>query len=426
MKEFYHELEWAPLSEKEEHLNRKLQAIVRFAYDNTPAIRARFEEAGIDASGVHTIRDLESLRPITRDELIKAQHLNAPFGGFCPYPPGKLPLMGVHPGPQFEPQIGGQEARVHVARILYRIGFRLGHVVVVTLSYHLVPAGQLLEQGLRHLRAAVVATGPGNTDLQVEAMRYLGVTGYVGFPRFFWSIIKRAEERGFRFPQDFALHKAIWIGERAPAIREAIEREYGIETGEVYGFAPLGLVSFECPEKQGMHIDEDFMVEIVDPVTRKVLGPGEIGEILVTPLNNRYFPLLRFGTGDLSFYTDEPCPCGRSGIRLVRIVGRVGEAVKTRGMFIHPDDVEVLASYFAEIAACQVIVTRRSIRDEIEGKLELKHEGAKSAALAEAFKERFRDRCRLKMDRVEFVPRGTISEGAQKVIDAREWEWGGR
>ncbi|MDQ7031078.1 MAG: hypothetical protein Q9O62_15540 [Ardenticatenia bacterium] len=142
---------------------------------------------------------------------------------------------------------------------------------------------------------------------------------------------------GINVKKDLALARALFTAEPyPPSLRRTFEEDYGLRTAQAYGTADVGLVAYECESADGLHISEAVVLEIVDPATGKRRPPGEAGEIVITNFNRTY-PLIRFGTGDLSAFTEEPCACGRPGPRLVGILGRVGDAVKVRGMFVHPN-----------------------------------------------------------------------------------------
>jgi phenylacetate-CoA ligase len=185
---------------------------------------------------------------------------------------------------------------------------------------------------------------------------------------------------------------------------------------------PGGAIAYECLEKQGMHMMDDYVVEIVDPETGKQLRHDEVGEIVVTPVHNEAWGLLRFGTGDMSSYTIEPCPCGRTAHRFTGIVGRSTDAVKVRGMFVVARQAEAAISVLASVGKFQLIVGRRDNRDEIVLKAELKDDTADKANLAEELDRRFQDACRLRLDNIEFVAVGSIPDNGPRVVDARKWE----
>ena len=412
----YAERERMPAEEREKYLAERLRQICEYAYENAPVWKKRFDEAGVDPGQINSTGNLEKIPVTTRDELVKLQRQNPPFGGFLAVPVGDLKRIYVHPGPQYETLA---EADVeHVARALHNVGLKKGDITINALAYHLVPAGLLLDDVLTSLGITVVPTGFGNTDLQVQIMHDLKATVFIGFPNFLMIIIKRAEELGYDFRRDFALKRALALGKTEH--RRIFEQQYGLDATELYGFAPIGVPACECEQKNGMHIEEDFIVEIVDPATGKELGPGEIGEVVVTTVFNETIPRIRFGSGDLSLYTDEPCPCGRTSNRLVRIVGRVGEAVKVRGMFLHPLEVEDVICHFPQVSRFQLTIGRAGLRDTLVAKFELAHEAIGKENLVESFHRDFQSRCRLRVDKVDFVPQGTIPEDARKVEDQRK------
>jgi len=171
-----------------------------------------------------------------------------------------------------------------------------------------------------------------------------------------------------------------------------------------------------------MHHRDDYVTEIVDPQTGKQLGPDEIGEIVVTPIHNKAWGLVRFGTGDMSSYITEPCPCGRTASRLTGIVGRTGDAIKVRGMFVVARQAEQAIASFSEVSRFQLTVGRRQHRDEITLRVELKDAGADKTKLAGDLNQKFQDMCRIKIDKIEFVERGSIPEEKQGIADERTWE----
>jgi phenylacetate-CoA ligase len=216
------------------------------------------------------------------------------------------------------------------------------------------------------------------------------------------------------------------------------QEKYGIFCmgGDTYATADVGTVATGCGKQPGMHITADAIVEIVDPATGEQLGPGEIGEVVVTPFDEVY-PLIRFGTGDLSMFVDEPCECGRTTLRLPKIMGRSGEAVRVRGMFVHPKQTDEVISKFPEISRYQLVVTRPQNRDEMVLLLELDDSrvepmrlGTSKAEMSlpidreklkSALDKSFRDICKVRFDSVEFVPKGTISKDAKPIVDKRKY-----
>lgn len=420
--EFFDELEIMSSQAREKHLNHRLSETVENAYRHAPAVKAMFDRAGVGPSRIRTVKDLERL-PITRKvDLIELQKSNPPYGGFVTIPPENIERVFLSPGPVYEPI---QHAGIKwFAKSFWAAGFRKGDVVVNTFTYHMSPAGILFHEALRDCGATAVPMGTGNTEVQINTMRDLKVTGFVGTPSFLMSVIKRAEELGYDFKRDFTLKRAWFTGEMLPpSLRKTLEEDYHIATAQAYAVTETGgALAYECHRRSGMHMMDEYVIEIVDPETGKQLGPGETGEVVVTPVHNKVWGLIRFGTGDMSSYTIEPCPCGRTSNRLVAILGRTGDAVKVRGMFVVARQAEQAVLSFEQISRFQITVGRKEHRDEMSIKVELKDEGANRSALAEDLNRRFQDVCRMKLDRVEFVEKGSIPEKHQTIIDERTWD----
>jgi len=420
--EFFDEMETMSPETRQKYLNRRLQQAVRHAYRNAPATKELFDRAGVSPSQIRTVKDLEKL-PITRKaDLIELQRTKPPYGGFLAIPSEDIDRIFISPGPIYESL--HTEKIKWFAKAFYAAGFRKGDVVINTFTYHMSPAGILFHEALRDCGATVVVTGTGNTDVQVQTMRDLKVTGFVGTPTFLMTLIKRAEDMGYNLRRDFALQRAWFTGETLPAsLRKTLEENYKIHTSQAYAVTePGGAIAYECNQKSGMHFMDEYIVEIVDPSTGKQLGAGELGEIVVTPLHNKAWGLIRFGTGDMSSYTTEPCPCGRTSSRLVAIVGRTSDAVKVRGMFVVAKQAEQVVLNFDSISRFQIVVTRMGQRDELTLKIELKDESIDKGKLAEEVNRRFQNLCRVRIDKVEFVGKGIIPEEYQKIVDERSWE----
>ena len=420
--EFFDELEIMPPATREKYLNQRLAQTVDYAYRHAPVVKEIFDKARVSPAQIRAVRDLERL-PITRKtDLIEFQKTNPPYGGFLAIPPEDVDRIFISPGPVYEPI---QHAGIKwFAKSFWAAGFRKGDVVVNTFTYHMSPAGILFHEALRDCGATAVPMGIGNTEIQIQTMYDLKVTGFVGTPTFLMSIIKRAEDMSYNFRRDFALKRAWFTGEMLPpSLRKTFEEDYQIATAQAYAVTePGGAIAYECRQKSGMHLMDEYIVEIVDPETGKQLGPGEIGEIVVTPIHNKAWGLIRFGTGDMSSYITEPCPCGRTSSRLTAIVGRTDDAVKVRGMFVVAKQAQQAVTSFEQVSRFQIVVERREHRDEMTLKVELKDETVDRGKLADDLNKRFQDICRIKIDSIEFVETGTIPEGEQKIVDERTWE----
>jgi len=421
--EFFDELEVMPAEEREKYLDKKLSEAVDHAYHNAPAVRDIFDRAGVGPADIRRAKDLERL-PITRKaDVIELQRANPPYGGFLAIPPEDVERIFISPGPVYEPL--HTSAIKWFAKSFYAAGFRKGDIVINTFTYHMSPAGMLFHEALRDCGATAIAMGTGNTEIQIQAMLDLKVTGFVGTPSFLMAVIRRAEEMGHNFRRDFTLQRAWFTGEMLPpSLRRTLEEDYQINTAQAYAVTePGGAIAYECRQKSGMHLMDDYVVEIVDPETGKQLGPGEVGEVVVTPVHNKTWGLIRFGTGDMSSYITEPCPCGRTSNRLVAIVGRTGDAVKVRGMFVVARQAEQAVLGFEPVSRFQIVVGRKAERDEMTLRVELKEgEAVDKTRLADDLNKRFQDVCRIKIDKIEFVEKGAIPEEQKKIIDERTWE----
>lgn len=420
--EYYDELETMTTGAREEYLNRRLSQTVDFAYQQAPAIKKIFADAGISPAEIRTIRDLEKLPIIRKTDLIEMQRKNPPFGGFLSIPEEDIERIFISPGPIYEPL---QSSRIKwFAKSFYAAGFRKGDVVVNTFTYHMSPAGILFHEALRDCGATVVVMGTGNTEIQIQTMHELKVTGFVGTPTFLTIIIETAEKMGYEFQRDFFLKRAWFTGEMlSSSVRKTLEGKYHIATTQAYAVTePGGAIAYECQQKAGMHLMDEYVVEIVNPETGKQLGPGEVGEIVVTPIHNRTWGLIRFGTGDMSSYITEPCPCGRTANRLPAILGRAADAIKVRGMFVVAKQAEQVIMSFEPISRFQIVVGRKGQRDEMTLKIALKDEGSDRDRLAENLNRSFQNLCRVKIDRIEFVSKDMIKKEEPNIVDERTWD----
>jgi phenylacetate-CoA ligase len=413
---FFDAKENMTLTKRQSYYNQNLTKMVRLGYKKSSRIKKMLDERNIDPTKIKTIKDLEKLPVISREQLVKLEMEEPPFGGFCEKDV-KTDRIFTSPGPVYEPHL--TEKDPIWARGYYAAGFRKGDVVLNAFSYHMVAAGLTFHSGLRRVGATVVPSGASSTESQVQLIRDLGVTGYAGTPSFLMAIIKKAEEMGYDFKNNFKLRRASFVAEPLqPSLREKFEKEYSIDTYQMYGATEVGDIAYECNQKNGWHICEEVIVEIVDPTTGEQLGPGELGEVVVTRLNNIFF-LFRFGTGDLSRFIKERCPCGRTSFRLMGISGRVGEATKVRGMFIAPSQLRLTSSRFGDVRL-QALVDRVDFKDYLTMRVEAGPED--QAKLEAEFEKVFKEICTVKIDKLEFVEKGTLSDKDSLIVDRRSWK----
>ncbi len=417
----YHpELETMPPEVRAEYLNSRLREIAAHAYAKAPAMKAKFDRAGVKPEDLRTVRDLESLPLTEKSELVALQQAAPPFGGLVAAKNRELRRIFASPGPIYEPyELVYDDDRWTQA--FYAAGFRPGDIGQITFSYHMVPFAMMLDDSLHRLGCLSVPTGVGNTELQVGIMRDLKVTAFLGTPSFLLAVADKAESLGLDLQKDLRLKSGFVAAEMLPeSLRAGLEKRFGMIIRQSYGTADVGCLGYECYHLTGMHWPDNVIVEVVDPETGRQLGPGEIGEVSATVFNKAY-PLIRFGTGDLSYYTDEPCPCGRTANRLVKIVGRVDQVTKVKGMFIHPGQADEVAAKFPAVERYQIVVTREQHKDCMTFHCELCDASVDREALRREIESTLQEILRLRGE-VSFQPRGTLAEGAKKIDDRRQWD----
>ena len=399
----------------------RLRDHLAYAYARAPAVRELLDKAAIDPAAVRGLADLAALPVTTKDELLRRQTEDPPFGGFCAVPLEELDRIYVSPGPIYEPA-GAFPGPHWMHDLLAAFGVPRTGRALNSFSYHLVPAGLGFDAALRHYGLSVIPTGIGNTDVQAQVLRDLAVEVFCGTPSFLVTLMERAEELGFQWGRELRLRFAI-IG--AEAFTTPLRAETGrrnLAVIQTYGTADVGLLGATCPADSGFHLTDGAVVEILEPGTGKPVDPGEVGEVVVTPFNATY-PLLRFGTGDLAALLAGRCPCGLPSPLLSRLAGRVGEAVKVRGMFLHPRQVDAAMDAIGGVGRYQVSVRRAGHRDELVVRIELAAEvGSGGDGLPERVAERAREVWRVRPDRVETVPFGTLPEGGKVLVDERPWD----
>jgi phenylacetate-CoA ligase len=417
MGQFYDSLETREPSAREAAQMAALPAHIAHAQQHAAAMRDALQ--GVHAQSITNRAALAKL-PVTRKgELHDRQKAGREagkdvFGGFSAVGFGaQMPRVFASPGPIYEPE-GTSRDYWRMARAIYAAGFRSGELVHNCFSYHFVPAGSMMETGAQALGCSVFAGGTGQTEQQVQAIAELQPAGYIGTPSFLKIIVEKAAEMGVKLS---SLQKGMVGGEAFPPSLRDWFTERGIDVYQCFATADLGSIAYETSARQGLVLDEGVVVEIVRPGTGDPVPEGEVGELVVTTLNPTY-PLIRFGTGDLTAVLPGHCPTGRTNTRIKGWMGRADQTTKIRGMFVHPGQVAEIAKRFPEVAKARLVVTGEMANDAMLLKVETTtHSEGLQAKLAEAI----RDVTKLRGD-VELVGAGTLPNDGKVIEDARSYK----
>ncbi len=414
MSMFYDALETRDPSEREAALLAALPAQVAHAQQASPAFASIL--AGVDASAVTTRAALAQL-PVTRKhELHERQQATRAanvFGGFSALDFGAaMPRVFCSPGPIYEPE-GTRRDYWRMARALYAAGFRAGELVHNSFSYHFVPAGSMMENGAHALGCTVFPGGTGQTEQQVQAMAELRPAGYIGTPSFLKLILEKAAELQQPLP---SVTKALLSAEAFPPSLRDWFAARGVAGYQCYGTADLGLIAYETSAREGLVLDEGVIVEIVRPGTGDPVPEGEVGELVVTTLNPDY-PLIRFGTGDLSAILPGPCPTGRTNTRIQGWMGRADQTTKVRGMFVHPGQVASIAKRFPQVQRARLVVSGEMANDQMVLQVETTET---AEGLAHQLEAAIREVTKLRGE-VQMVPPGTLPNDGKVIEDARSY-----
>ena len=373
--------------------------------------------AAVDPAKIRTRKALSAL-PVTRkSDLAELQAKDRPLGGLNATPLRKLGKIFMSPGPIYEPE-GRARNWWRTARALCAGGFRAGDLVANTFAYHFTPAGSMLESGALAIGCTVVPAGVGQTEMQIAAIRDLKINAYIGTPSFLKLIVEKAAETG----TDISSLKKAHVGAEylPPVLREAM-LERGIRVTQSYGSADLGSIAYEslAPDgsiNEGMILDEGLLLEIVRPGTGDPVPAGEVGEVVITTFNRDY-PLVRFGTGDLSAILPGKSPCGRSNTRIRGWMGRADQSTKVRAMFVTPKQVNEIARRHSEVIKVRLVVEGDAGNDRMTLKCETK---SRPAGLAEAIVASIREFTKLRGE-VEFVGAGSLPNDGKVIEDLRKY-----
>ena len=407
-------LETRDPAQREAALLAALPKQVAHAKANAPAFAKSLQS--VDAASVNSRAALAKLPVIRKHELLEQQQKQRStdiFGGFSAIAYGKaMPRIFASPGTIYEPE-GARGDYWRMARAMFAAGFRENQLIHNCFSYHFTPAGSMMETGAHALGCTVFAGGIGQTEQQVQAMAELKPAGYIGTPSFLKIIVEKAAEMGVALP---SVRKALVSGEAFPPSLRDWLAERGIAGYQCYATADLGLIAYETSAREGLVLDEGVIVEIVRPGTGDPVPEGEVGELVVTTLNPDY-PLIRFGTGDLSAVLPGTCPTGRTNHRIKGWMGRADQTTKVRGMFVHPGQVAEITKRFPEIKRARLVVSGEMANDQ----LMLKVETLEVLGLVEKISEAVRDVTKLRAD-IALVEVGSLPNDGKVIEDARSYQ----
>jgi phenylacetate-CoA ligase len=359
---------------------------------------------------------------LRKHQLLERQHAlrdKDPLGGFSTIGwKGMIRPNGVRriyqsPGPIYEPE-GHASDYWRAARAMKAAGFEAGDLVHNCFSYHLTPGAWIMESGAHALGCAVFPGGVGNTEQQLAAVADLRPVAYAGTPSFLKILLEKAQESGHKL----SFTKALVSGEACPPSLRDWFTQRGVAVFQCYATADVGLIAYETASREGLVLDEGVIVEIVRPGTGDPVPEGEVGELVITTLNPDY-PLIRFGTGDLSAILPGTCPTGRTGLRIKGWMGRADQTTKIRGMFVHPGQVAEIVKRFPEVRKARLVVTGEMANDQMALHVETDH--LSDEALKARVSEAVRDVTKLRGE-VHLVQSGSLANDGKVIEDARSYQ----
>jgi len=415
MMDFYDALEQRDPAQREAQMMAALPQQIAHAQRGSAAFAQIL--AGVDAGAI-TSREALVRLPVTRKhELLERQKANRqadPFGGFSTLVRGpKMPRVYASPGPIYEPEGSGKDYW-RMARAIFAAGFRSGDLVHNSFSYHMTPGAFMMESGAFAVGCTVFPAGVGQTEQQLQAIAELRPDAYLGTPSFLRILVEKAAEARTEIS---TLRKAMTGGEALPPSLRAWFADHGVAVYQSYATADLGLIAYETTALEGMVVDEGVIVEIVRPGTGDPVPPGDVGEVVVTTLNPAY-PLVRFGTGDLSAVLPGTCPTGRTNARIKGWMGRADQTTKIRGMFVHPAQVADIAKRFPEVLKARLVVSGEMANDVMTLKVEA---ASAPQGLDARIGEAIRDVTKLRGD-VQLLQPGSLPNDGKVIEDARSYK----
>jgi phenylacetate-CoA ligase len=407
MTDHYDTLETREPREREADLFSRLPGVLRKAMA-APAYAERLR--GTDPAEIISRAALARLPVLRKSELPALHKALPPFGGFVAGAPGSFGRLFTSPGPIFEPEATHADPW-RGARSLYAAGFRPGDVVLNTFSYHLTPGGFIFDASARALGCAVIPAGPGNTEAQFELIEAYRPIGYSGTPDFLKILLDAAAHSG----RDLSsIKRALVSGAAFPKSLQDEIKSRGVAAYQAFGTADLGMVAFETPARQGMVVNEDLILEIVQPGTGDPVAEGDVGEIVVTSLDHIH-PWIRLALGDLSAVLPGPSPCGRTNMRIKGWMGRADQTTKVKGMFVRPEQIAEIGKRHPELGRLRLVVTRADETDVMTLQAEA---ATANADLREAVTTTLRAIAKLG-GTVELVAAGSLPNDGKVIADER-------
>jgi phenylacetate-CoA ligase len=410
--EFFDALETRSPEQREREQMGELATQVAHAQRHSTAFAEILR--GVDAQAVNSRAALARL-PVTRKtELLerqKASRASDPFGGFSTLRRGPaMARVYASPGPIYEPE-GATRDYWRAGRCLYAAGFRAGELVHNAFSYHMTPGAFILESGAHAVGCSVFPAGTGQTEQQLQAITELQPEAYTGTPSFLRILVEKAQAEGIDIG---SMRKAVVGGEALPPSLRDWFAERGVAVYQSYATADLGLVAYETSAREGLVVDEGVIVEIVRPGTGEPVPEGEVGELVVTTLNPAY-PLIRFGTGDLSAILPGACPTGRTAPRIKGWMGRADQTTKVRGMFVHPAQVADIARRFPQVKKARLVVSGEMANDQMCLRVEASEA---DSGLRQQIEAAVREVTKLRAQ-VELVQPGSLPNDGKTIEDSR-------
>lgn len=380
--------------------------VVQVAAQRVPAFADRLAAAGIAPADVRGVADLDQLPVLSKDELVELQRAQPPFGGLLATD-ATVRRVFQSPGPLYEPELGGGD-HWRFAQALRAAGFESADVVLNCFGYHLSPAGAIFEEAAAALGATVVPGGVGNLDLQVRCVADVGVSAYTGLPSYLKALVDRYAESGLD-RESWRLDRAVVAAE---PLTEALRTELVPWVPTVlsaYGTAETGLLAYETAPGSGWRVAAGVLVQICALDSGLPITDGH-GQVVVTVLRSDY-PLVRFGTGDLSAWMVGP----DGERRLAGVLGRVGQAVKVRGMFLHPRQAAAVLDGASGLGAYRFVIERDNHADRLRCEIVLSP-GADGAQVATEVRARIRSGLRFD---AEVSAVSTLPDDAEILLDRR-------